>query len=60
MKRRLIMGLAAVAAVFAAENVLDILVSRYVDLGPELAVWTLIALVCAWVVYEVGEERGDW
>jgi len=60
MKRRLIMGLAAVAAVFAAENLIDIVVSRYVDLGAEIMTWFIIALVAAIILYEVGEDRGDW
>jgi len=54
------MGLAAVAAVFAAENLIDIVVSRYVDLGAEIMTWFIIALAAAIILYEVGEDRGDW
>lgn len=54
------MGVAAVTAVFATENIVDILVSRYVQFELELFTWTIIAGVCAVIVYEIGDERGDW
>lgn len=60
MKRRLLMGLAAVIAVFSAENVVDILINRYANFTAEIAVWLVLALVAAFIVYEVGEDRGDW
>jgi hypothetical protein len=60
MKRRIIMGIAAVTAVFATENIVDILVSNYVDFQLEIGVWIVIAAVCAIIVHEVGEDRGDW
>ena len=60
MKRRLIMGVAAVLAVFATENIVDILVSNYLQFEVEIGVWIVMALICAFIVHEVGEDRGDW
>lgn len=60
MRRRLIMGIAAVTAVFATENVVDILISRFIHFEFEIGVWLVIAAISAFVLYEVGEDRGDW
>mgnify|MGYP006275415287 CR=1 FL=1 len=60
MKRRIAMGLAAVIAVFATENVVDMLVSRYLTMSTEVIVWLILAALCSFIVYEVGEDRGDW
>lgn len=54
------MGIAAVVAVFATENVVDILISRYLHLEIEIGVWIVLAVISALILYEVGEERGDW
>jgi len=60
MKRRLLMGIAAVAAVFATENIIDILISKYVQLELEIATWVVIGIIAALIIHEVGEDRGDW
>lgn len=60
MKRRLVMGIAAVVAVFATENVVDLLVTRYADVGAEVILWIILAAISGLIVYEVGEDRGDW
>lgn len=60
MKRRIIMFLAAVAAIFATENIIDTLVNRYAPTSVEILTWMIIAAVSAVVIYEVGEDRGDW
>lgn len=54
------MGVAAVTAVFATENIIDELVDRYIQLQLEIGVWLIIAIIAAVVVYYVGDERGDW
>ena len=54
------MGIAAVAAVFATENVIDILISKYVQLELEIATWVVIGIIAALIIHEVGEDRGDW
>jgi len=54
------MGIAAVIAVFATENILDILVSKYLRFEAEIGVWVILAIVCAFVIHEIGEDRGDW
>jgi hypothetical protein len=54
------MGIAAVIAVFATENVVDAVVSRYINIEFEVMIWVVIAIVCAAIVHEVGEDRGDW
>lgn len=54
------MGVAAVVAVFATENVVDIILSSYIQLEFEIGVWILLALVSAAILHEVGEDRGDW
>ena len=54
------MGLLAVVAVFATENVIDILVTRYLMVGVEIILWLILAILCSFVVYEIGEDRGDW
>ena len=60
MKRRVVMVLATVVGIFAVENAADILISTYAPGFREIFVWAAIAVVCAFVVYEVGEDRGDW
>lgn len=60
MKRRIIMFLAAVAAIFATENIIDMLVNRYAPTSVEILTWLIIAIVAAVIIYEVGEDRGDW
>lgn len=60
MKRRIIMGIAAVTAVFATENVVDMAVARLISIEAEIVVWIVIAGLSAWIVHEVGEDRGDW
>lgn len=54
------MGISAVVAVFATENVVDILISRYIVFPAEVVVWVLIAAMSAIILHEVGEDRGDW
>lgn len=54
------MVISAAAGVFAVENVIDLLVSRYVITPVELITWMLIAVISGVVVYHVGDERGDW
>lgn len=54
------MGVFAVIAVFAVENVADILISRYVDFTAEVVVWIIVAAIAGFIVHEVGEDRGDW
>lgn len=54
------MGICAVAAVFATENIIDILISKYVVFPMEVVVWVLIAAMSAIILHEVGEDRGDW
>lgn len=60
MKRRIIMGIAAIVAIFATENVVDILITRYTFIEAELVVWIMIALGAGVILHEVGEDRGDW
>lgn len=60
MKRRLLMGVAAIIAVFATENIVDILITKYFHLELEIGVWIVMAVICAIIVHEVGEDRGDW
>lgn len=60
MKRRIAMGVAAVAAVFATENIIDVVVSRYAPLEGEIVIWIIVAALASLVVYFVGEDRGDW
>lgn len=60
MKRRIAMGVAAVAAVFATENIIDVVVSRYAPLEGEIVIWLIVAALASLVVYFVGEDRGDW
>lgn len=54
------MGIAAVVAVFATENVVDILISRYIVFPAEVVVWGVIAIIAGIILHEVGEDRGDW
>lgn len=58
MRRRLLMAIAAVSGVFATENIVDIVVSRFFTLHAELVTWTIVALIAAVVVYIIGEDRG--
>lgn len=54
------MGVAAVIAVFATENIVDILISKYVDFPVEIVVWIFIAALAGSIVHGIGEDRGDW
>ena len=60
MKRRLLMAVFSIVAIFAVENAADIIVSRYLKFEFKLGLWVVIAAICALVVHEIGEERGDW
>lgn len=60
MKRRLLMVVFSIVAIFAVENAADIIVSRYVEFEFELGLWIVIAAICAFIVHEIGEDRGDW
>ena len=60
MKRRITMILFTVIGIFAIENAADILISTYAPGFREIFVWTAIAIISGVVVYEVGDERGDW
>jgi len=54
------MGIAAVTAVFATENVVDMVISKYVQPEIEVVWWVALAILSGWVLYELGEDRGDW
>lgn len=54
------MGIAAVTAVFATENIVDTLVTMYIVLELEILTWIIIAGISAFVVYYIGDERGNW
>lgn len=54
------MGICAVSAVFATENVIDILITKYVVFPTEILLWVSIAAISGYVLHEVGEDRGDW
>lgn len=54
------MAVCVIIGVFAVENVAEILVDRFAGFAAELVMWSLIAMACAIVIYEVGEDRGDW
>ena len=60
MKRRILMVLFTVIGVFAVENAADIFISTHTPREGEIFVWVAIAIVSAFVVYETGEDRGDW
>lgn len=54
------MAIFSIVAIFAVENAADIIISRYVKFEFELGLWITIAIVCAIVIHEIGEDRGDW
>lgn len=54
------MAVCIIVGVFAVENVAELLVSRYMDVLGEATIWAIIAVICGLIVYEVGEDRGDW
>lgn len=60
MKRRILMFIAAVVAVFSVENILDLIVSKYLFIELEISIWVVLAIIAAAILYEVGEDRGDW
>lgn len=54
------MGIATIAAVFATENLVDAIVSRFIPLKGEIITWLIVAIIASIIVYKVGEDRGDW
>ena len=54
------MFISAVIAVFSVENVADIFLSKYIQFEFEIGVWIAVAIISGAILYEVGEDRGDW